>query len=240
MEEVDISTKAGKKLYEKFTKICEKIQKNQTKNEKLIIELDSFKESLLKFLQPKQKKAINLETSGLLKKKELTVEAKKIIGEILKTDDEINELARQEITKILCNYINEEKLKCEDNKKYFLVNDKLSDLFNIEEGTKLTYPSLQKYLNYIYKKDCEYYPTDELVNFCKKIKQKINKKNSIELVEVYNIFNNYKLEHSLGDSKKIQLDEKLMSLFQTQKNEISITKMKNVIKNTLLEKKCLI
>jgi chromatin remodeling complex protein RSC6 len=56
------------------------------------------------------------------------------------------EIARTEVTKVLIEYIKENKLANQTNSKIIIPDDKLKFLLGIEDGQQLTYFNIQKYM----------------------------------------------------------------------------------------------
>ena len=56
-------------------------------------------------------------------------------------------MARTETTKHLTKYIKENSLQSDNDKRKIIPDNKLIELFELNENDKLTFFSLQKYLN---------------------------------------------------------------------------------------------
>ena len=59
--------------------------------------------------------------------------------------------SRCHVTQKLCNYIKEKKLQRENNLRQFVIDPALSNLFNFEVGSIMTYPDLQKHLYMVFE-----------------------------------------------------------------------------------------
>lgn len=56
-------------------------------------------------------------------------------------------IARTEVTKYICNYINEKGLKKEDNKKIINPDTKLKNLLGVNDNSEITFFNIQRYMN---------------------------------------------------------------------------------------------
>ena len=61
--------------------------------------------------------------------------------------EEGSTVARTEVTQFLINYIRENKLQNEENKKEIIPNQELQTLLGLEEGATVRYFDLQKHMN---------------------------------------------------------------------------------------------
>lgn len=61
--------------------------------------------------------------------------------------NEGSEIARTEVTKSLIQYVKDNHLENNSNKKFILPDNKLKTLLGIEDGQELTYFNIQKYMN---------------------------------------------------------------------------------------------
>jgi chromatin remodeling complex protein RSC6 len=84
----------------------------------------------------------NRKPSGFAKPSKVTTELCEFMNK-----KEGTEIARTEVTKVLCNYIKEHNLENKDNSKIIYPDNKLKTLLGIEEGQELTYFTIQKYMN---------------------------------------------------------------------------------------------
>ena len=90
----------------------------------------------------KNKNNGNRKPSGFAKPSKVTNELCEFMNK-----KEGTEIARTEVTKVLCNYIKEHKLENKDNSKIIYPDNKLKMLLGIEEGQELTYFTIQKFMN---------------------------------------------------------------------------------------------
>ena len=61
--------------------------------------------------------------------------------------EEGTKIARTEVTSALSSYIKDNNLQNQANKKFILPDEKLKSLLGISDDDKLTYFTLQKYMN---------------------------------------------------------------------------------------------
>ena len=61
--------------------------------------------------------------------------------------EEGTKIARTEVTSALSSYIKENNLQNQSNKKFILPDEKLKSLLGLTDDDKLTYFTLQKYMN---------------------------------------------------------------------------------------------
>ena len=61
--------------------------------------------------------------------------------------EEGTKIARTEVTSALSSYIKDNNLQNQSNKKFILPDEKLKSLLGITDDDKLTYFTLQKYMN---------------------------------------------------------------------------------------------
>lgn len=87
--------------------------------------------------KPVRKPATN---SGLQKKMPVSAEMRAFAG----VD---HELSRVDVTRLICEYIKEHDLQNPENKKEILLDAELKKLLKYD-GTAITYPHIQKYLNH--------------------------------------------------------------------------------------------
>jgi len=73
-------------------------------------------------------------------------------------EKEGSEIARTDVTKALIDYIHKNNLQNSENKQFIIPDEKLKTLLGINDGDKVTYFTLQKYMNKHFIK------TDELGN----------------------------------------------------------------------------
>ena len=55
-----------------------------------------------------------------------------------------------EVTQYILNYIELNSLQSRLNKKYIIPEDKLKNLFNIQDDSEITYFNIQKYIKYLF------------------------------------------------------------------------------------------
>ena len=67
------------------------------------------------------------------------------LAEFLKVDPN-EHMPRTEVTKRLTTYIKSNSLQCEDNKKHFVCDQALANVFSIEAGTQTNWFEMQKFL----------------------------------------------------------------------------------------------
>ena len=90
----------------------------------------------------KNKSKGNRQPSGFAKPCKVTKELCEFMNE-----KEGTEIARTEVTKALISYVKENKLDFSNNGKFISPDNKLKTLLGIEDGEKLTYFNIQKYMN---------------------------------------------------------------------------------------------
>ena len=91
--------------------------------------------------KPRSERKRNGEPSGFNKPGAVSKELGKFLG--LAANEEIS---RTEVTKKISQYIKDKKLQDSNNKKEFLVDDKLAKLFKIDKGTSVKYFGVQSHL----------------------------------------------------------------------------------------------
>ena len=84
----------------------------------------------------------NRKPSGFAKPSKVTNELCKFMEK-----EEGTEIARTEVTSALSSYIKENNLQNQSNKKFILPDEKLKSLLGLTDDDKLTYFTLQKYMN---------------------------------------------------------------------------------------------
>ena len=82
------------------------------------------------------------------------IECKKYLFNFM-NKNEVNEIARTEVTKSLIAYIKENKLENAANRKIIMPDNKLKYLLGLEEGQELTFFNIQKYMNKHFVKNAE-------------------------------------------------------------------------------------
>lgn len=121
-------------------------------NMKEITRIHKFE--LKMFKKIKRKKSNNL--SGFNKPSEVPDSIKKLF----KLDD--TKLPRTHITKLIFEYINENKLRSEKDAKVIIPNKELQTLFGLEKGEQLSFYNIQTHLKKIYKMKNEKVSTDNV------------------------------------------------------------------------------
>jgi len=114
------------------------LQQNITKIEKSVKkQINDLKKTITK-----NKKKGNKQPSGFAKPCKVSKELCEFMNK-----NEGNEIARTEVTKYLIEYVKNNNLVNNNNKKVILPDSKLKTLLGIEEGKELTYFNIQKYMN---------------------------------------------------------------------------------------------
>lgn len=93
----------------------------------------------------KTKKVRKNNVSGINKPKEVPLPIK----ELLKLDKDVL-LARTEVTKKIYEYIKANELQDQNDKRTILPNDKLKELFSLEDTEELSFYNLQSYIKKLY------------------------------------------------------------------------------------------
>lgn len=93
----------------------------------------------------KRKKVRKNNVSGINKPKEVPLSIK----ELLKLDKDVL-LARTEVTKKIYEYIKANELQDQNDKRTILPNDKLKELFSLEDTEELSFYNLQSYIKKLY------------------------------------------------------------------------------------------
>ena len=97
-----------------------------------------------KVLKLKKRVKANINSSGFMKKVDVSNEMTSFLG-LAKGE----KYSRVEITKKLCNYIKDKNLQKQDNKRVILPNKELAHLLKLDKHSEpLTYPGLQKYIQH--------------------------------------------------------------------------------------------
>jgi chromatin remodeling complex protein RSC6 len=111
-----------------------RLQKNTLKHLK-----DMTKKNKRRKLDPEEKK--KRAPSGFAKPTIISQELCDFLGK-----DQGTEMARTEVTKELTNYIKDNKLQDESDRRKILPDKKLKKLLNVAPGEEVTYFNLQKYM----------------------------------------------------------------------------------------------
>jgi chromatin remodeling complex protein RSC6 len=118
-----------------------KAQLNTISQELKLLEKNVKKEIKMMKKQEK-KKGGNKSPSGFAKPSKVTDELCAFMNE-----KEGSEIARTSVTKALIEYIEKHNLQNSENKQIIVPDEKLKILLGINEGEKVTYFTLQKFMN---------------------------------------------------------------------------------------------
>jgi chromatin remodeling complex protein RSC6 len=120
-----------------------KVQLNTLSQELKLLEKNVKKEiKTMKKQEKKNKKGGNKNPSGFAKPSKVTDELCVFMNE-----KEGSEIARTSVTKALIEYIEKHNLQNSENKQIIDPDEKLKILLGINEGEKVTYFTLQKFMN---------------------------------------------------------------------------------------------
>lgn len=120
-----------------------KSQLNALTHDLKLLEKNVKKEiNTMKKNEKKNKKGGNKNPSGFAKPSKVTDELCAFMNE-----KEGSEIARTSVTKALIEYIEKHNLQFSENKQIIIPDEKLKILLGINEGDKVTYFTLQKFMN---------------------------------------------------------------------------------------------
>lgn len=95
------------------------------------------------------------EPSGFAKPSRISSELSSFLGVLPDT-----RLARTQVTKLLTEYVKQNNLQCEENKRNIRLDDKLKQLLKVPEGTVVNFFNLQKHCKSHYIPDEETSPSE--------------------------------------------------------------------------------
>ena len=143
----DNSEQVCNELFEQFEGVINGLSAVKTQINTLQQSLKQLEKNVKKRMKGFKKEVIknkgkgNRKTSVFAK----TSKVSKELCEFMKKS-EGTEIARTEVTKVLIEYIKENKLENQTNSKIIIPDDKLKFLLGIEDGQEVTYFNIQKYM----------------------------------------------------------------------------------------------
>ncbi len=143
----DNSEQVCNELFEQFEGVINGLSAVKTQINTLQQSLKQLEKNVKKRMKGFKKEVIknkgkgNRKPSGFAKPSKVSKE----LCEFMKKS-EGTEIARTEVTKVLIEYIKENKLENQTNSKIIIPDDKLKFLLGIEDGHQLTYFNIQKYM----------------------------------------------------------------------------------------------
>ena len=143
----DNSEEVCNELFEQFEGVINGLSAVKTQINTLQQSLKQLEKNVKKRMKGFKKEVIknkgkgNRKPSGFAKPSKVSKE----LCEFMKKS-EGTEIARTEVTKVLIEYIKENKLENQTNSKIIIPDDKLKFLLGIEDGHQLTYFNIQKYM----------------------------------------------------------------------------------------------
>jgi chromatin remodeling complex protein RSC6 len=143
----DNSEQVCNELFEQFEGVINGLSAVKTQINTLQQSLKQLEKNVKKRMKGFKKEVIknkgkgNRKPSGFAKPSKVSKE----LCEFMKKS-EGTEIARTEVTKVLIEYIKENKLENQTNSKIIIPDDKLKFLLGIEDGQEVTYFNIQKYM----------------------------------------------------------------------------------------------
>lgn len=133
---------------------------------KLENEIKKIKKQMKLMMGENNEKKVN----GFAKPMEISEEMLEFAGKEAGT-----KMGRLEVTKSITEYIKENELQNKDNKREIIMDEKLKKILKVEEGTKLTYFNLQRYISPHIKKQVEEKKEEK-----KEVKKEVEVKKELE------------------------------------------------------------
>lgn len=134
------------KILERFTNITNVLNQYKSDIATIINEVKTLEKITTKELKSMRKdidkRKINKKPSGFATPTRISNELCDFMN-----IDQGSKRARTEVTQYLINYINENELQNNDNKKVINLDNKLKNLLNVDEKEQINYFNIQKYMN---------------------------------------------------------------------------------------------
>ena len=165
------------------------------------------------------------------------------LAEFLKCDHSETK-SRNDVTKIICDYIKEHNLQDPEAKKYFICDKPLMNLLDLDESDKrIAYTELQSELGGVFMDDSTtpiYKGSEELLKFTKDHKLgkvPLGKDTLVSFFQIKKMITKYIKINNLKNKRKITLDDSLKQLFKVESDDITQVQFERYIKDTLVQVK---